>query len=234
MRHRKSYSSISFVEYPWPLAWLGVLSMAVFRIPLGFRRNIQFFKLMGCGKGEAFDFHPDWKRWAILAVHSDLLMTGKGMTNLETFQILYGKLASAWIRIFRCRVRTVILEALDGHGRWDGKTPFLFSKEALTPGEKIAILTRATIRIKKLRTFWKNAKQFNHKLSNWEGLQFSLGIGEMPFLKQATFSIWENVESMKSFAYQSADHVATIQKTRSENWYREEMFIRFRVIFDTF
>jgi hypothetical protein len=25
-------------------------------------------------EGDAFDFHPDWKRWAILAVHSDLLM----------------------------------------------------------------------------------------------------------------------------------------------------------------
>jgi hypothetical protein len=65
-------------------------------------------------------------------------------------------------------------------------------------------------------------------------LQFSLGIGEIPFLKQATFSIWENIESMKSFAYKSADHIAVIQKTRTENWYREELFVRFRIVFDTF
>jgi hypothetical protein len=132
----------------------------------------------------------------------------------------------------RCRVRTVILEALDGHGKWDSKTVFIFKRSA--PRRKNCNMTRATIRIRKLRAFWKNAKQFNHKLSKTEGLQFSLGIGEMPFLKQATFSIWENIEKMKSFAYQSADHVAIIQKTRTENWYREEMFIRFRVLFDTF
>jgi len=98
----------------------------------------------------------------------------------------------------------------------------------------IGILTRASIRFSKAKEFWNNVAAVQAQMSQAKGLLYSVGIGEMPYLRQATFSIWENIESMKSFAYQSADHVATIQKTRSENWYREEMFIRFRVIFDTF
>ena len=60
-----------------------------------------------------------------------------------------------------------------------------------------------------------------------EGLITSIGIGELPFIKQATFSIWESKESMKKFAYQMHQHQEAIKKTRKENWYSEDMFVRF-------
>ena len=60
-----------------------------------------------------------------------------------------------------------------------------------------------------------------------EGLITSIRIGEVPFIKQATFSIWESKESMKKFAYQMHQHQEVIKKTKKENWYSEDMFVRF-------
>jgi heme-degrading monooxygenase HmoA len=63
-----------------------------------------------------------------------------------------------------------------------------------------------------------------------KGFVTSIGIGEMPYIKQATFSIWQNKESMKNFAYQMKEHAEVIRKTRKENWYSEDMFARFKVL----
>jgi hypothetical protein len=62
------------------------------------------------------------------------------------------------------------------------------------------------------------------------GLFYSLGIGEMPLIKQGTLSFWESKEHMKRFAYNMQNHTEVIQKTRKENWYSEEMFVRFKPI----
>ncbi|MFT4154467.1 hypothetical protein [Parafilimonas sp.] len=35
---------------------------------------------------------------------------------------------------------------------------------------------------------------------------------------------------MKNFAYNLQQHTGVIHKTRSENWYKEEMFVRFLVL----
>lgn len=228
MRIEKSYTSVCFIKYRPALAWLGFMSMAVFRFPLWFRKDVRFFKLMGCGKGGSFDFHPDWQQWAIIVVHSNLLMPNQD----ELPRKLYGKFISDWIRNFHCESRLLILESTDGHGQWDGKYPFSFSNEPLQKDESVAVLTRASIRFGKLRAFWKNAAVFNQQMIQKDGLQFSIGFGEMPFLKQATFSIWKNAEFMKTFAYQSEDHRRVIQRTRTEGWYSEEMFVRFRVVSD--
>jgi heme-degrading monooxygenase HmoA len=44
----------------------------------------------------------------------------------------------------------------------------------------------------------------------------------------ATFSVWENVEALKNFAYNSPEHQEAIKKTRQIDWYKEEMFARFQ------
>ena len=67
-------------------------------------------------------------------------------------------------------------------------------------------------------------------MSSAKGLITSYGIGEMPWIKQATFSVWESKEDMKNFAYSVHEHKDVIRKTRSENWYKEELFVRFRIL----
>ena len=65
-------------------------------------------------------------------------------------------------------------------------------------------------------------------MSTAKGLITSIGIGEMPYIKQATFSIWQSKDDMKNFAYQMKEHAEVIRKTRKENWYSEDMFVRFK------
>ena len=93
----------------------------------------------------------------------------------------------------------------------------------------IGILTRATIRINKLNSFWKNVGGVASQMAGAEGLITSLGIGEIPWIKQATFSIWESKAHMKQFAYQMKEHAEVVRKTRKEDWYSEDMFVRFKI-----
>ena len=63
-----------------------------------------------------------------------------------------------------------------------------------------------------------------------KGYITSFGIGEAPVYRQAIFSIWESLDDVKNFAYRSREHGEVIKKTRSENWYKEELFARFKPI----
>jgi heme-degrading monooxygenase HmoA len=94
---------------------------------------------------------------------------------------------------------------------------------------KIVILTRATIRLSKLKSFWKNVDSIASQMANAKGFITSYGIGEIPWVKQATVSIWESKEDMKNFAYKMHNHAEVIKKTRQEKWYSEDMFVRFKI-----
>ncbi len=65
------------------------------------------------------------------------------------------------------------------------------------------------------------------QLEDQSGLAFSIGIGEYPWLMQATFSIWEDYQSLQNYAYKSRHHSEVVKKTRELGWYAEELFANF-------
>lgn len=179
---------------------------------------------MGSGKNGTFDIRPDLRQWAILAVHKNEFHAEKD--NI----VLYGKKIAGWWKWFHCEVMTIALQPLEGHGKWDGKECFgLLPKHSSFDG-LIGVLTRATIRANKARSFWKNVGAAANDVKQSPGFITSFGIGELPWIKQATFSVWQNKEAMKNYAYGKKPHQQVIQKTRKENWYSEEMFVRFRIL----
>jgi hypothetical protein len=78
--------------------------------------------------------------------------------------------------------------------------------------------------------FWRSVPKASKAIKNASGVIWFKGIGELPFIQQATFSIWNNIESVTNFAYKNKNHAEIVKKTRQRNWYREDLFARFEII----
>jgi hypothetical protein len=202
--------------------------MALFRPALALNRALSFYKLMGTGRNGTFDKHPNLQQYAIFSVANR--QPPIDPNNYKAWQkAYYGDFINGYWTWGHAENTTFILEPILSHGSWDGKELFKGIK-GNEPDGPIAVLTRATIRISRAREFWANVPPIQQRMQAAQGLQYSVGIGEMPYLRQATFSVWENAEAMKAFAYQMQEHREVINKTRSRQWYSEEMFTRFRVL----
>lgn len=223
------YAYLTIVRYPKWVAWAGFFSMAYFRIPLSFNKKASFYKLLGCGKNGTFSKVPEWRQWGVLMVTTKLEEVNLAKPDIN-YTKLYGSFIANWWKFFRCSKWSIILQPLEGHGRWDGKEVFGTLPRISDYDGLIGVLTRATIKINRLSNFWKHVEGVSKKMNTSKGFITSLGIGEVPWIKQATFSVWENKESMKAFSYKMPEHTEVIRKTREEKWYSEEMFVRFRII----
>ena len=220
-------ASLTIIRYKKRFIPFALLAMAIHRFPLWFNKKITFWKLLGCGRNGSFDKTPDWQQWGIMTVRN----SGSESWKLEvgSLRALYGNFIARWLRFFGCETWTVILTPIEGHGLWDGKKVFGELPVKSDHEGQVAILTRATIRVSKLKSFWKHVGGVAGKMDGSRGFITSIGIGEIPWIKQATFSIWQSKEDMKNFAYQMKEHKEVIVKTRTEKWYSEDMFVRFKI-----
>jgi heme-degrading monooxygenase HmoA len=212
--------ALTIIRYSKSRIPLAFLAMAMHRLPLSLNRRCNFWKLMGSGKNGTFDKEADLQQWALLSVWNN-------ETDFNEFS--QRSFISLWWKKFAAETYTILCEPLISHGLWDGKEPFGKPHNTSYTGP-IAVLTRATIRFNRLKNFWANVDKVAKLMSRSKGYITSFGIGEAPLYRQATFSIWESVEDVKAFAYQSEEHREVIQKTRDENWYSEELFARFKPI----
>lgn len=213
---------IRYKTWATPFAFI---SMALFHFPLKLNKKIHFYKLMGSGKNGTFDKTPDLGQWAILSAFSDYSFE----KNIQNTHFL-GAFINGWIKWFSIETGTFVLEPITGHGLWDKKEVFgKLSGKKIDSGP-IATLTRATIRLNRMAHFWRNVAPVAAKMPTAKGYLYSIGIGEVPWIKQATFSVWESEEDMKLFAYSMKEHSEVIKKTRQQQWYSEDMFVRFKII----
>lgn len=223
-------TSLTIIRYPAWAAPAGLLSMALFRLPLWMNRKVTFFKLMGSGKNGTFDKKPDWRQWAIMLVLEDDNQAPTSPREIPLLhQRLFGSFIAGWIRIFRGESFTVMLNPIEGHGTWDGKQVFGQLPPKSGYEGPIAVMTRATIRISRLGYFWRHVAPVAAQMSGAPGFITSFGIGEVPWIKQATFSIWRSKQDMKNFAYGMKEHQEVIRLTRQQQWYSEDMFVRFQI-----
>jgi hypothetical protein len=217
------FVSFTVVKYSGKNILFGFFSMAIFRFLLFFKNhNIQFSKLMGSGKNGTFDIQPDLEQWAYMWVWE----------NEEDYARFKEK---SWIMKYIQKYSTtnftLFLQPKQSHGLWDNRNPFeVENKGIFTENETIIVLTRASIRIHKAADFWRNVPAIAKNFAQNEGFLYSIGVGEMPFFKQATLSVWKNENSMKAFAYRKNEHAEVIKKTRSQKWYSEELFARFSLL----
>jgi heme-degrading monooxygenase HmoA len=212
--------SLTIVRYRKAFVPFALLAMAIHRLPMWLQDGCSFWKLLGSGRNGTFDLQPDWQQWGLLAVWED-------QNAYERFTKT--SLVSKWWKLLGTESWTLLLEPMQSHGKWDGKEPFGKPNNSLNNGP-VAVLTRATIKMSRLKNFWSHVDDVAKLMVGAPGYITSIGVGEAPVYRQATISVWENMEAMKAFAYGSIEHAEVIKKTRSEGWYSEELFARFSII----
>lgn len=213
--------SFTVVRYKKAYTPIALLAMALHRLPMAMQKGCTFWKLLGSGKNGTFDLSPDWQQWGLLAVWDS-------RDDYERFK--ENSFITKWWKRFCVETWTVLCTPHQSHGVWDGKEPFQTAVPDLTYTGPIAVLTRATIRFNKLKNFWSHVDEVAELMAKAPGYIMSVGIGEAPVYKQATFSVWISSEAMKAFAYKSNEHKDVIRKTHQENWYSEALFARFKPI----
>lgn len=196
----------------WALAQMGMARGELSRVA-----GLSFWKLLGSGEGGGFGLRPDFSRYGLLATWESAGAADEFFGDSRLFTAYRRRAAEIW---------TVRLVATQSHGAWGGVNPFL-PVAAPTVNSTVAVLTRASIRWNRLRRFWSQVPSASRALDDAEGLLASIGIGEAPVKHQATFSIWRSADAMKAFAYNSPTHTEVIRRTRDEDWYCEELFVRF-------
>lgn len=182
-------------------------------------RGQTFYKLMGSGKGLGFNPLPDWSVYSLLQVWENLQAAEDFFGEAAIFEKYRARASETW---------TIFLKNITAKGAWSGGNPFAPRADLEAENKYLAVITRATIKIRHLPKFWGFVPQSEKPLRGAEGLLYTKGVGEVPVVQMATFSLWESEAAMKAFAYKSAEHRAAIAKTRELGWYKEELFSRFQ------
>ena len=177
-----------------------------------------FYRLLGSGKGLGFNPLPDWSTYCLLQVWDSEAAANEFFSSSDIIQHYSNNSAE---------LLTLYMKNISAVGTWVGKTPFEKAVE-LDPAQPIAVITRATIKLNWLLRFWKYVPTSHETLAGNEGLIYTKGVGEVPIVQMATFSLWKDFESVKKFAYNSKQHQEAIRRTRKNDWYKEELFARFQ------
>ncbi len=216
------HTTLSLLRYDgwrartWALAQMGLAPAQLAASP-----GLRFGRLLGSGGGNGFSLAPNWGVYAWLGHWED-------RAAAEAFFATH----PWWQRTeaYRSEAITFHLRATMTHGEWGGERPFPADPKAYDPAQPVAVITRATIRTRKLTDFWRYVPQTGDSIYEHPDRLFSIGVGEYPVFMQATFSLWRTGKAMQEFAYRSEHHKEVVQLTRERNWYKEEMFTRFAVL----
>ncbi|MBJ7471117.1 MAG: hypothetical protein JHD16_07435 [Solirubrobacteraceae bacterium] len=181
--------------------------------------GLRFWRLLGTGDGGKMTVSADFRRWALLAFwRSD--------EDLDAF-LASSEIPRRWDDLGAERY-DLRLATARAHGSW-GRAHFNVDRAApLIPGAPVAILTHAAIRPQRLARFWEAVPRPALDLAAHPEHLASLGIGDVPIFRQATFSLWRSLAGAQDFAYRRAAHREVIDRTRTEDWYSSELFARFQ------
>lgn len=193
--------------------------MAFARLSLTRNRHLAFWKLLGSGSGEGFTPIPNTSVYAILCVWPDESTAHEQLEHADVFRRYRARANEAW---------TVFLAPTAVRGEWSRQRPF--SKVQTAGAGPLAALTRATIKPSKLLRFWRRVPSISAVIGDDPNVALKIGVGEVPWLHQVTFSIWPSEDAMAQFARTSGPHSRAIKAVRDENWFREELYARFHIL----
>jgi len=174
-----------------------------------------FGKVMGSGYEGGFGLTPSASRQGLFVVFA---------SDADAVRFLA---EAPLVHAYRRRSRellTLRLAPYSVRGSWNGRT--LAPRAAAPASGPIAALTRGSIRPAAAARFWRHAPPSQAALEAARGCLLAVGLGEAPLLRQATFSLWDSLDSMNAYA-RHGPHQAAIQAAREQRFFSESMFVRF-------
>jgi len=201
-------------ERLWAFTQMGFARLSLRKI-----KGMQFYKLCGSGTGEGFSPRPNWGVYTLLATWPDIATARRAIETESIFTRYRRHAAESY---------TLFLRATSSRGHWSRNQPF---ETTGTPGHgPIAALTRATIKPSTLLKFWRHVPDISAMIGRDPNVCFKIGMGEVPWLHQITFSIWPNERAMANFARHNGPHANAIKDVRAGDWFAEELYARFQIL----
>lgn len=199
----------------WAFSQMGLARPAIARMP-----QIGFHKLMGTGSGAGFSTRPNFGVYSLLAEWPDL---DRARASMDAAPIMQAYRQRAG------RSVTLYVEPIASRGSWSGHHFATAKKPSPSQELPVVALTRATIRPSKALQFWSLVPAISDRAEADRHRLFMIGTGEVPWLHQVTFSIWDDIDAMVDFAHKSATHGAAVRQAYDNNWFSEYCFLRFNI-----
>jgi len=177
--------------------------------------GVLFSKVLGSGYEGGFDLRPSSSRQGVFILFESSQTAQDFIAHSElvrAYQKRSDEFCCATLKTWSCR------------GTWDG-----VGLQVTTPAPAkgpVAALTRASIKFSKAHSFWRHAPPSQSALELVDGCQLAVGLGEAPFFRQATFTIWDGVNAMNAYA-RTGSHLKAIQAAHQHGYFSESMFARF-------
>ena len=173
-------------------------------------------KVMGSGDGGGFGLKPSSSRQALFCLFTDEACADVFLKSAlaKGYERRAQEFCSAKLRAYSCR------------GTWSGNAIAVTANTPDSGTGPIATLTRASIRPSSALRFWRMQPASEVSLNAASGCLLATGVGEAPFFRQATFSLWESTAAMEAYARTGA-HLAAIRAAHEGAFFSESMFARF-------
>ena len=214
-------TTFTIFQYPpgarlWALRLMGTHRAALARTP-----GIGFHRLLGSGAGLGFSLLPNFSRYALLATWASEQAADHFFARSPIIATCRAHARDIW---------TVKLLATRSRGSWSGHAPFTPSDRPHPSGLPTVVITRASLRIRSMLRFWGRVPAINRDLLRAPGMRLALGVGELPWLRPVTFSVWDDEHALHRFAYAGSHHHAAARVAQDRGWFREDLFARFTAI----
>lgn len=190
--------------------------------------GLQFAKVMGSGHEGGFTLRPSATHQGVVAVFDHL----RGAIDFVQHPYVTEarkRARESWVGVMR-------IDSVRGH--WDGvEWAHTRSDQCELEGgvtmsahaDRLAVLTRASIRPAKAMAFWRHAPTAQADLHLAQGCEIAMGLGEAPLVRQCTFSLWEKPSDMVRFAHDGA-HRSAIESANRNGFFNESLFVRMKLL----
>lgn len=215
-------ASFHLVRYPaGAAAREGFSRMGRDRPELQRTPGLRFWRLLGTAAGDSMEMGGDLRRWALLAFW-------RSEEDLDAF-LDASPVSARWDALGAERY-DLRLATIRAHGSW-ARGNFSIDRAApVRRDDPVAILTHATMRPRGVARFWRAVPGPSDAIREHPEHLASVGIADVPIVRQATFSLWRSLAGAQDYAYRGEAHKTVIDRTRAEGWYRAELFARFRIL----